>query len=1676
MSNWKGSYLCPRLLDYLVIVGAKHPNRNNEVAQTPELLRRYPAEDHRDFRLPPDVIFFCQPEGCLTVGQKRNSLRDNTSFVFTLTDKDSGRMRYGICLNFYRPFRTSDRKSAGGKREKMLVNNRQNSSSSNDTLSLPLSDDQELKRSPRTKRRIKQSKKVRNNSLTSLCILSHHPFVSTFRECLFILKRLIDACHDRSTSRKHAGKNNLRDSIWGVLTGICNEIPTMVRHDIREIETWILRLLSAPVPVPGKTRVELDVLPNNLHSPLTFALPDHTRFSLVDYPLHLPLELLGVETCLKVLTLIILENKVVLQSRDYNALSMSVLAFVNMIYPMEYMFPVIPLLPTCMGSAEQLLLAPTPFVIGIPASFLLYKNNFGLPDDVWLVDLDSNRIVSPTDSNFLPELPEPEGSTLRAHLKQIVSTVQTENGALQSMNMSPSPTEERTEEFFDNINSSALIFGNDVASVDVATRVAIVKFFMSPNVIANHNEHTRTLRLHPRPVVAFQVKNFLESRPKKTEYINSLARTQAIEYFGESCLKPLNVTFLRIQTGVYDPAIIGDKAKWFGHQLVANTFRVYSENSSLATAIQGMMSADSDSSNPTDESGEDSDGGSTSSSYSSLNDFVTDMKNSDIRGDAPEHQDILHSEVNQLEIYHAPDTLQMPSESQASDSAYSVPDSDSSSSQDVPPYDSSDDEADGEDEEEINWRVCCHSISNPCRRPKKPVEIIEPSGNDTDAEIDSLKYDSDNNTTSTIKSTTSSEVIKEQPGQVDEDNNQIKVPTDGNVKKITLREQGKSHSVDVGRHDPASPSVLEKMTALFRSESSDSSNPPSPVKSKKSSLLQGIMDFAMDSNERPKSPASSNGAEVNYSPSVTSDPGPYRSSSGVSSMSTGMGIPTRKKKTSPFPTNTRKSLVERSPLIKHSSTKKPNEKEKKKSINNDERPNSDSQMFLKDITRGVLEGNNVGWFNFSRLKKLMQNENLRAQVISQLYPQENTVTEDYIEDMKVTKPVYKGVVSVLKAIIAGLEHSYEVHAAGGVASAFALLEIAHTHYFGKEPVKPAKVKDTKHAGIVDGRDKSLYGYSGSGYRKRLGGGAINTHSLNEDNFIAAIGWQRGRARNQNGSPVPEENGSKDDGGNNSSYEMIEENEAPIGGQTGAGVFGAVGIAAGVAVTGAMGSKIDTTPLTGNSPVKSKSSATEDAALEQPVKSRRKRSLSMDSEASEGSTLVSNTSSETMGNDDSDLSYNDGDGRSHNRSRINHQSIRPVSDSEIELNRDVSLTVSPPHPISTLTAKSCFSAGFRYHKNKMISTDSDNADGILRHYVFEALIGKDRSTLWDQLQFWEDAYLDAVAAERDAVGMDQGPSEMIHRYESLGQTDKKRLEEDEDKLLSDTLYNMIAFMVMLKVPKPDIKKKVRRLLGKSHIGLKHSAAVNNLLDQINNLHGNDIDLRPSGSRQMRKHSFVVHAGSDNKGDVLFMEVCDDCVIIRSGNGAICDRCWYEQLINMTFCPKTKVLCLGRQVHGETRLDKFYTKKCKELYNCIKESMEKAASKLKNGMSGGKTKQPPKPELGGEFPIQDMKTGEGGLLHVTMEGIGLKFSRSKAFIELKDIKEYKTKNDIFILHEYDSSNKNLIKRRFRSSMASDIGYAMLCVFSYVAAAKSGDATNRKEHEAKMASTRLEYMKAI
>ena len=49
--------------------------------------------------------------------------------------------------------------------------------------------------------------------------------------------------------------------------------------------------------------------------------------------------------------------------------------------------------------------------------------------------------------------------------------------------------------------------------------------------------------------------------------------------------------------------------------------------------------------------------------------------------------------------------------------------------------------------------------------------------------------------------------------------------------------------------------------------------------------------------------------------------------------------------------------------------------------------------------------------------------------------------------------------------------------------------------------------------------------------------------------------------------------------------------------------------------------------------------------------------------------------------------------------------------------------------------------------------------------------------------------------------------------------------------------------------------------------------------------------------MRKHSFVVHAGSNTRGDVLFMEVCQklgglSLVGMGDEKALICGACWEQ----------------------------------------------------------------------------------------------------------------------------------------------------------------------------------------
>ncbi|XP_067258460.1 MAP kinase-activating death domain protein isoform X4 [Chanodichthys erythropterus] len=1602
---------CPRLLDYLVVVGARQPC-SDSVAQTPQLLRRYPLEDHNDFPLPPDVVFFCQPEGCLSIRQRRVSLRDDTSFVFALTDKDSGITRYGICLNFYRSFQKGHhRPRAEGKGEKAphtdtAVEATEKSDPSSLTLpgesTVPPAGDGALARgepgsigkSPRSKRSGRLAPQNRNSTLMSLCILSHYPFFSTFRECLYILKRMVDCCSQRLNQRPGAAKSTQRDTMWRVFTGALSveekEKGSQVLQDLREIESWIYRLLHSPVPVAGQRRVDVEVLPHDLQPALTFALPDPSRFSIVDFPLHLPLELLGVDACLQVLACILLEHKVVLQSRDYNALSMSVMAFVSMIYPLEYMFPVIPLLPTCMASAEQLLLAPTPYVIGVPASFFLYKSDFKMPDDVWLVDLDCNKVNAPSNAELLPPLPEPEATELKKHLKQclvrltVITQKQifaSDSKALASMSLNTQPIL-NLEKFQDGQELSLLppgrdkaspsstefnplIYGNDVDSVDVATRVAMVRFFNSPNVLQGFQMHTRTLRLFPRPVVAFQATSFLASRPRRNGFTEKLSHTQAVEYYGEWALNPTNLAFQRIHNNVYDPSLIGDKPKWYAHQLQPVFYRVYDGNSRLAEALSGPLQDETNDSDPTDDSGSDSDAyDDSSSSYSSLGDFVNEMIKGDIQGDTPNIDPLTHAalgDANEVEIH------------------------------DFQEYkgDSGDPEPEGPLEAADSQPLRSSSSTT---ASSSPSTVIQGVNHEQKEPIE-------------VEATTSVTLQNSVPGLGAQPFTRPAldpVPVDpGNKKQEYDNPYFEPQYGFPTEEDAEAEEQEESYTPRFN-QNLNGNKPSRPLRP--SSLkLPGESDGEGDSRNSSPNSTISNNSNDGFGGLMSFASNLYKNH-GTSFSLSSLALPNKaREKNTPFPSlkgaRAPRALVDqKSSVIKHSPTVKRESPSPQGRANN----TSENQQFLKEVVQSVLDGQGVGWLNMKKVRRLLENEQLRVFVLSKLnraVQSEEDAQQEVIRDVEINRKVYKGMLDLLKCTVSSLEHSYTNAGLGGMASVFSLLEIARTHYQTKDPEKrkrsptegisspgskespSGRMESARAAGVLlVPRIQLPPPSSGKSTRQ------FDTRSLNEENFIASIGADGAKQRLEGGD--------------------TDEKKSQISADSGLSV-----------TSGSQ--KSDTESL---------------ASSEPPALTR---STSQESEAS----TVSNSSGETLGAD-SDLSSTAGDGQTGRHAQHLNLSRGTLSDSEIETNPATSSVFGKTHKLKP---------GVRgpVGVNKGAPTPPLE-DVSMRIYLCEGLLGKERSTLWDQMQFWEDAYLDAVMLEREGMGMDQGPQEMIDRYLSLGDHDRKRLEDDEDRLLATLLHNMIAYMLMMKVSKNDIRKKVRRLMGKSHIGLTHSQEINEVLDRIAHLSGRELSIRPSGSRHIKKQTFVVHAGTDTTGDIFFMEVCDDCIVLRSNIGTVYERWWYEKLINMTYCPKTKVLCLWRRNGQETQLNKFYTKKCRELYYCVKDSMERAAARQQSIKPG--------PELGGEFPVQDMKTGEGGLLQVTLEGINLKFMHSQVFIELSHIKKCNTVKGVFVLEEFVPETKEVVIHKYKTPMAHQICYSVLCLFSYMAAVKGKESEGK------------------
>lgn len=395
--------------------------------------------------------------------------------------------------------------------------------------------------------------------------------------------------------------------------------------------------------------------------------------------------------------------------------------------------------------------------------------------------------------------------------------------------------------------------------------------------------------------------------------------------------------------------------------------------------------------------------------------------------------------------------------------------------------------------------------------------------------------------------------------------------------------------------------------------------------------LKLASDSDAESDSRASSPTStvSNTSTEGFGGIMSFASSLYRNHSTSFSLSN-LTLPTKgaREKTTPFPSlkGNRRALVDqKSSVIKHSPTVKREPPSPQGRSSN----SSENQQFLKEVVHSVLDGQGVGWLNMKKVRRLLESEQLRVFVLSKLnrtVQSEDDARQDIIPDVEISRKVYKGMLDLLKCMILSLEQSYAHAGLGGMASIFGLLEIAQTHYYSKEPDK-RKRSPTESGHTLVGKDPGLAGRGDPKAMAQLrvpqleprapsatgkGPKEPDTRSLKEENFVASIG--------------PEVIKPVFDLGE------TEEKKSQISADSG------------VSLTSGS-QRTDADSVIGASP----------AVMI--------RSSSQDSEVS---TVVSNSSGETLGAD-SDLSSNAGDGPGGEGSTHLTSSRATLSDSEIETN-------------------------------------------------------------------------------------------------------------------------------------------------------------------------------------------------------------------------------------------------------------------------------------------------------------------------------------------------------------------------------------------------------------------------
>jgi DENN domain-containing protein 5 len=279
---------CPRIADYFLVIGTPFDsliplpthdqlvltNDPLKLAYTPSILDRYPLTDHSDVTFPTGLTLFCLPDGLHLVASPKPPI----FFSFVQTS-DNGSQLIGCCLTFYEELNSSQRQQLN-----YYLDHNEGSDASSEAM-----------------------KSIKFYLPKCLCLLSHWPFVSSFKKFL---------CH-----------------IYRLSLSPCT-IP---------LERYISNFLNdVPAPPPGKVEVTYIIGPDSV----VFGRPpsnEPTAWS--SHPLSSLFECLSLQNILTIFSALISERQVALISSQYSLLTTCSESILSLLFPLTWTHVYIPILP-----------------------------------------------------------------------------------------------------------------------------------------------------------------------------------------------------------------------------------------------------------------------------------------------------------------------------------------------------------------------------------------------------------------------------------------------------------------------------------------------------------------------------------------------------------------------------------------------------------------------------------------------------------------------------------------------------------------------------------------------------------------------------------------------------------------------------------------------------------------------------------------------------------------------------------------------------------------------------------------------------------------------------------------------------------------------------------------------------------------------------------------------------------------------------------------------------------------------------------------------------------------------------------------------------------------------------------------------------------------------------------